>query len=416
MRLSECEVSRKDSGRLAGLNNGRLSCVTESTVSSSSRVRWRAFDSWEGERLKEKLLGDWEQLDFLKNFWNLVYDRRDIEQYVLMAKSWQLRRDGLLFKEIGRSLGVDPGKACAYEMGLNCRPVIAQLYLNYLRIGKAPEGWKWILDSTPKPTNQYPRALQVPEHISGYEDILEFLSQFSPVAEGSETLRFFGLTSEWVELHKPDLFWFLLGFLVGDGGKYYSDSARNTRHYRKTSMSTRMAETDSNYRVLLYVQLALESMGIESFRVKSENGVIRWNSEATNLLTWMLQVCIGLQEGQRTSYDPVVMPWLLSCPKHLVVAFLQGLADSDGNVEKHGYHANISSIPNSTFFKQLFDVIGTKSRLHPKRKPQQVRILLQPAMSLPLFNPIIRSYRYMQVIRHSIRRQLYSPNNVRTTA
>jgi hypothetical protein len=123
----------------------------------------------------------------------------------------------------------------------------------------------------------------------------------------------------------------------------------------------------------------------------------------------MMQECIGLKEGERTSNNPVVMPWLKNCPKNLIIAFLQGLADSDGNVEKHGYYANISSVPNSLFYQELFNAIGIDARVHPKKKPQQVRVLLAAALEMPFFGPTIRSYRYEQLIQHAIRRKLIPP-------
>lgn len=104
-----------------------------------------------------------------------------------------------------------------------------------------------------KPTNPYPRSLQVPERIRSHEEILEFLEQFPPIDKESEALRFFGLTSEWAEEHAGELFWWLLGFLVGDMGKRYVHNEHRSRHYRKSAMNTRMANTGSNLRVLRYV-------------------------------------------------------------------------------------------------------------------------------------------------------------------
>ncbi len=170
-----------------------------------------------------------------------------------------------------------------------------------------------------------------------------------------------------------------------------------------------MSLTDSNYRVLRYVQIALETIGLHSHQITTDLPIMRWHSESTNILTWMLQVCAGLKEGERTSTHQIAMPWLKTCPKNLIVSFLQGLAESDGNVDKYGYYADISSIPNSNFYKELFDTLTIDAHPYPKDNPQQVRILLLPAVQLPLFNPIIRSYRYEQLMQHTIRRKLIPP-------
>jgi len=379
--------------------------------SRGGRVRWTQYNDQERQILESKLLSDdAAKLDFLGDYWNVVHDEGDTTQCERMASVWRLSKQGQPFKTIGNTLHLDQRKACALVSGLNCRPYLAQMYLNREKLGPPRrEGWKWILDCTPKPTNPYPRALQVPERIRSHEDILEFLKQFPPVSEESEALRFFGLTSAWAEEHKAELFWWLLGFMVGDMGKRYVHNEPRLRHYRKTAMNTRMTNKDSNLRVLRYVQLALECLGILSHKVHSEDGVVRWNSISSNILTWMIQVCSGLNEGEKTSTHQLDMPWMKSSPENLIIAFLQGLADSDGSVDTFGRYAEIASMPNSAFYKHLLDILGTNAHMYPATNPRTARILLQYAVQLPLFNPIIRSYRYEKVIQHAIRRKIIPP-------
>ena len=126
-------------------------------------------------------------------------------------------------------------------------------------------------------------------------------------------------------------------------------------------------------------------------------------------MTWILQACAGLKEGETTSTNKIDMPWMKNCPGNLIIAFLQGLADSDGNVNKQGYYADIASVPNSRFYTELFEKLGTHPHAYPNEQPQQVRILLQYALQMPLFNPIVRSYRYEQLMQHAIRRNLIPP-------
>ncbi len=366
------------------------------------RVLWPPYTPEEIAVLKPKLLNGWDDLSYLNDFWNVVHDERDFNQYSQMAKVWQLREQGVFYKDIAKATGLDQRAACSLVNGSNRRHNLALIYLNHEKLGKPRDGWKWILDCTPKPTNPYPRALQVPDRIRDCNDILEFLKQFPPVSEDSEALKFFGLTSEWAEQHKAELFWFLMAFLVGDGGKYYSDYIPTARHYRKTSMNTRMKEHDSNYRVLQFVRLALEVLGISSYRTKSEEGVIAWHSEATDILTWILQTCIGLKEGERTSHNPVVMPWLRTCPKNLVIAFLQGLADSDGCVRSDGRYCEIASVPNAKFYQQLIEKIGFEAKAYPLGdKPRMTRVSMHVAATIPLFNPIIKSYRFDELVKQA---------------
>ena len=41
--------------------------------------------------LRAKLLGDWESLEFMKDFWNPEYDERDILQYRRFVPVWRMR-------------------------------------------------------------------------------------------------------------------------------------------------------------------------------------------------------------------------------------------------------------------------------------------------------------------------------------
>jgi len=243
------------------------------------------------------------------------------------------------------------------------------MYLNREVLGKPKNGWKWILERTPKPTAPYPKVVEVPEKINAYQDITDFLAQFPPVPKEHPALEFFGIDVEWVERHKPELFGFLLAFLVGDAGKYYPEYENRGRHYNKAAMTTNMARTDSNFRVLKYVQLGLETIGIQSHQIDAHQlpdgyEVVRWNSETSNLITWIIRTCLGLKLGERTSRVSIDTPWIDSCPRDFIVAFLQGLAESDGHVDKTRNYAEISSVPNSEFYRRLIEKLGYTAKVY----------------------------------------------------
>jgi hypothetical protein len=284
------------------------------------------------------------------------------------------------------------------------------MYLNRGRLAAPGIGWKWILECTPKPTDPYPKAVQVAEAITCYQDITDFLKQFPPIQDANRNLEFFGITNEWVEKHKPQLFGFLLAFLVGDGGKSYAEYETRSRHYAKTAMTTNMSMKQSNFRVLRYVQLAFECIGIESHQIEANqmpNGyeVIRWNSVASNLITWIVRVCLGLKEGERTSRNPVNMSWLFDCPREFTTAFLQGIEDSDGYVHNRRPYTEISSIPNAKFYAKLVEELGYKAKTYPGTgNPTKVRIDFATALRIPLFNPVVRSYRHDQLIERATQR------------
>jgi len=360
--------------------------------------------------LQEKLLGDWENLDFLNDFWNVVHDEKDVLQHQRLAAVWRLRNRGVSFKGIADEISIDERKAYALVSGLNLHPYLAQMYLNHQMLKTPRNGWKWILETTPKPTVPYPNAVEVPEQIATYADIANFLKQFPPLTDDNQAIRFFGLTVEWVETHKAELFGFLLGFLVGDAGKYYSEYETRARHYRKAAFTTNMKRADSNYRVLRYVQLAMDCIGIQSHEIEAQqlpNGykVIRRNSVSSNLITWILKACLGLKKGERTSHNPVDMNWLFDSPNEWIVAFLQGLADSDGYVSEERPFAEIASTQNAQFIAGLIRGLDLEAVTYPiNEEPKVVRIPATAAATIPLFNAIVKSYRYDKLqakLRHT---------------
>ncbi|HEV2138523.1 MAG TPA: hypothetical protein VGR53_06745 [Nitrososphaerales archaeon] len=382
----------------------------EKQFDRGGRVRWQYFNLQERAMLERKFHGDWESLDFLENFWNPIYDQRDLFQYRRTAEVWRIRLSGKAFKEISRELQIDQRKACALVSGKNLHPNLVQMYLNSQMLSKPRIGWKWILECTPKPTNPFPRANSVPATIQTYQDILDFLKQFSPVPPDHPAIKFFGLSNEWVERHKPELFGFLLGFLLGDAGKNYPEYEHRSRRPFKTTLSTNMAISKSNIRVLRFFQLCLASIGIDSHQQKTRQPTIRWVSPGSATLTWILRVCLGLGIGQRTSRNPANMNWLFESPREFIVAFLQGLAESDGHVDKNGRYADIASKVNSIFLVRLLNILEVKAHAYPKSRPKETRMTLRESLKLPLFSPLIKSYRFKSMFRHAFKKGLLPPS------
>lgn len=374
------------------------------------RTRWPPFTPQERSILEAKFLGNWNRLDFLETFWNPIYDKKDLLQYRRIAQAWRLRLSGETFKDIGGELGIDERKACALVSGKNLRPFLGQMYLVNQVSSKLPAKWKWVLDATPKPTNMYPKAVMVPETIRSYQDVLDFLRQFPSPQADNPGLKYFGLSIEWVDRHKPELFGFLLGFLVGDAGKNYPEYEHRSRRPSKTTLSTNMAIKESNIRILRFFQLCLASIRIDSHRQRIRQAAIRWVTPANSLLTWIIRVCLGIGPGQRTSRNPIRMNWLLKCPREFVAAFFQGLAESDGCVDKHGRYCDIASKVNSPFLVKLLHNFDIKSHAYPIATPNITRITLRESLKIPLFNPHIRSYRFRLMTQHAMRKHLLPPS------
>jgi len=299
----------------------------ENQSTERSRVRWPPNDELEHSILESKFFGDRDGLDFLETFWNPIYDETDLLQYRRTADVWRTRMSGRTFKDISKVLHIDERKACALVSGRNLHPYLVQMYLNSQILSKPRIGWKWVLECTPKPANMFPNGVEVPERIQSYQDVLEFLGQFPPVPADHPAIKFFAITSEWIEQNKAELFGFLLGFLLGDAGKNYPEYERRLRRPFKTSLSTNMAVRESNIRILRFFQLCLSAIGISSRQLEIQQPVIRWVSPASSLLTWIIRECIGLGIGQRTSRNPASMDWIFNFPCNFIAAFFQGLGE-----------------------------------------------------------------------------------------
>jgi hypothetical protein len=144
------------------------------------REYWPEYSPANRAILRPKLLGAWDDLSYLDDYWNVVYDDGDLTQFSRMASTWQLSETGLINVSIARKLGLDPGQTLSLLSGKNRRPNLALMYLNHEKLGKPRDGWKWILESTPKPTNPDPKAIQVPVRNVDHRSILEFLEQYPP--------------------------------------------------------------------------------------------------------------------------------------------------------------------------------------------------------------------------------------------
>ena len=68
----------------------------------AQRVRWPVYTQVESSLLRAKLLGDWESLEFMRDFWNLEYDERDILQYRRLVPVWRMRESGASYKALRR--------------------------------------------------------------------------------------------------------------------------------------------------------------------------------------------------------------------------------------------------------------------------------------------------------------------------
>ena len=161
------------------------------------------------------------------------------------------------------------------------------------------------------------------------------------------------------------MMYYLLGWLVGDAGKSFSNKHRWARI--EIGLTRKHPQ---NLKLGNYVVKCISSLGITCGRIKdgspratNPHGSFRWMSYFSEVFYWFHTACLGLDADQLTSYHPVMMEWLLTASPGLIEWFLRGIADSDGSVNVGNRSVDITSEPNGTLFVSLFARVGVHARI-----------------------------------------------------
>jgi len=316
-------------------------------------------------------------LTFLNLFWGTNFSDKEKEKLKLFIKSHGLRNKKLSVNDISKKINISKSTITKWFRGESI-PYIAH-YLRYYN--KLKPNKKIVSINSTRGGLLIGPWIRVSDKINKYSDIIEVLSQ---------------LNKKNIEKE----FGYILGIMVGDASKHGIKRKNKVARRIQLRLSTKF-KTNLNFGE--YVSHCLESMGIRINKTKNcpagkrnPNDFYAWHSQCSPLINWMFRVCLGLKNTELTSYDKIKSNWILGSPKHFKISFLQGIADSDGYIDITLYRAGIVTKPNAKFIQRVFDSLGIHSNignLHNKTM-QQVKIRLEDAYSLPLFNPIVYSYRY----------------------
>ncbi len=129
---------------------------------------------------------------------------------------------------------------------------------------------------------------------------------------------------------------------------------------------------------------------------KNKHDFYRWQGQCSALCEWIFDVCFGLKEKENTTYFAIKGNWILNSSENLRIAFLQGIADSDGYVDMGVLQAGLITKSNIALLEKIFDsmeIHHIRKYLH-KRTLATAMIHIKNAYSLPIFNPYIKSYRW----------------------
>ena len=190
---------------------------------------------------------------------------------------------------------------------------------------------------------------------------------------------------------------FFLGMLIGDASK--SKPGNGHRHMDLTLSM----EYNTNLRIGDLTCQSAAALGLKMHRIADlqkpagkPNGFYCWVSEASPLIDWMFNVCLGLKDTERTTYDPVRMNWALNGPEDFRRGLLQGIAESDGSVSVASQTVELWVEPSRDFVARLlltFDVRSFKNRQALSITKSQVK----KAYDIPLFSSQVQSARFLKL-------------------
>lgn len=207
------------------------------------------------------------------------------------------------------------------------------------------------------------------------------------------------------------MFAFLLGVMVGDAAKAHSlqeDGHRLPSTNLRLDLTKRFEHSE---RFGEYTAMCYNAIGLKMYRVKdsppdsrqlkspAKPGKYNWNSERSPLVAWIFNNCLGLDFSENTTTTPVKMEWIFNTSREFRIAFLQGVAESDGHVTYAGT-IMIVSFPNVDFFVRLMRSVGVECWTQKVGgKERVVCTSVKRASTINLFNERIFSIRYLRMMK-----------------
>lgn len=286
-------------------------------------------------------------------------------------------------------------------------PVLMKLYSAHNQLMSGRQEIRLLPLRVARNCKSFEQWIMVPTRLESERDIRRLVSQLKPLPETYERAKRFHESVD--PSSSTALFAFLLGVMLGDAAKDHSLHEDGHR-LSSTNLRLRLSKRyEHNERFGEYTAMCCNSLGLHMYRIKDlppdekqlrspvKAGFYSWRSERSPLLAWIFNKCLGLNFNETTTTTPVKMEWLFNTSLDFRIAFLQGLAESDGHVSYQGV-ACIVSEPNVEFVVRLMQSLGAKSWTRKIRgRNCVVATTVARAHSINLFNRHIASIRYQRM-------------------
>ena len=341
-------------------------------------------------------------MEFTKHFYGIRLVEKDFKTLKDFLDVKKLRKKAVTPSKIAKELGIPQSRVdrWIYKESI---PIIARLHTKFKQLGKPDKNNRWLSSNSSRGGILTGPWVQVPMKINGFGEIKETIDSITPLEETLKKAEEFDISAKEFEEVRYELFYYLLGLIVGDGAIVRGTGTKRITRRITLSMSKRYP---TNERVGKFVVLCANSIGLRMHRTKdgkpsrkNKHKFYRWIGQCSPLVEWISDVCFGLEEGQNTTYFPIKAEWILKSPVKLRIAFLQGIADSDGYVDIGVFQVGLITKSNILLLEKILDSIGihyTRKYLHHMTLPTAM-LPAKDAYKLPIFNPHIKSYRWKLV-------------------
>lgn len=342
-----------------------------------------------GEGLRSRILEYVSQhgnsLAFTDAFW------KRCEPHPYELKRYPLYVDCMLFLSKGKSIG-DISQATGVNSksvrswtGFIQKPKLAHFLSLFLQLGTPRPGWVWLsVNNTSGHAIPLGPVVEVPEKISSWKDVSDALAQLRP-PRGNEVVG----SVEY-------MFGFLIGMVIGDAAKSRS---KNWHRHLGLVLSKKYS---TNEKIGQFTCLCAQSIGLRMHRVSDQPrprhkpyGFYEWVSQASPLVDWIFNVCLGLKDGERTTYDAVRMDWAFDSPEDFRRGLVQGIAESDGSVSIASQTVEFWIGPNWDFFKNVLLTFGVKS-FQNREALSVTKRQIANLNRIPPFAPNLRTARFLR--------------------
>jgi hypothetical protein len=337
------------------------------------------------------------KFDFINYFYGINQSQKDLKDINNFLDALELRKNGKTNREISDILGVSIRKIDRWISGESF-PSMIWLLRSFFELRKPNKNFKWLSINSSKGGILNGPWIEVHKKITNFDDILRVISQLKPLPE------FFGeanrLEIDTNLIPRSNFFAFVLGVLIGDSSKHAIKRKRRITRRITLRLSKRYA---SNEKFGEFTSMCVKSMGLRMKRCKdcpagkcNPFPFYTWISQSSPLMQWIFTSCLGMKDNGLTTYDSIKADWILNTPNEFKVWFLQGLAESDGFIDFTACQAGIITSPNTNLIKRLLKSLSVNSRKRYFIKSNLWSLMMSIGDShkLPLFNHIIKSYRY----------------------